>query len=291
MLNRVSPRYFESIGTQLMRGRAFSEHDTPGAQPVAVVNEAFVRQYIRDGNPIGKHFGIGGESTRNDLEIIGVVENAKYTDPRDDSRPMAFLPLLQLKAGPSAIRNNQYGSNFIETIELRSANDPTAIERDVRRVLAEIDPNLLVINVSTLSDDVQRSLSQETVVAILAGFFGALALVLACVGLYGLMAYVVQRRTGEIGIRIALGASSGQVIGMILSEAWAQAIAGIFIGIPLAFVTLRLVASRLFGVDPMDVQDSAIAALVLLLCITVAAFLPAYRASRVDPLVALRLNA
>ena len=291
MLNRVSPRYFESIGTRLLQGRVFNEHDMPGSQPVAVVNEAFVRQYIRRGNPIGKHFGIGNESTRNDLEIVGVVENAKYTRPRDDSRPMAFLPLLQLKGGPSAVRNGQYGSNFINTIELRSAKDPAAIARDVREVLTEIDPGLLVINVNTLSDDVLRSLSQEAVIAILAVFFAMLALVLACVGLYGLMAYIVQRRTGEIGIRIALGADRGQVVGMVLREALAQAIAGVFIGIPLAFVTQHLVANKLFGINPMDVRNSAIVALTLVLCITVAAFVPAYRASRVDPLVALRHNA
>ena len=291
MLNRVSPRYFESIGTRVLQGRVFNERDTPGSQPVAVVNEVFVRHYIPGGNPIGKHFGIGNESTRNDIEIIGVVENAKYTQPRDDSRPMAFLPLLQLKAGAGAMRTGQYGSNFISAIELRSANDPAAIAHDVRQVLTEIDPGLLVINVTTLSDDVLRSLSRETVIAILAVFFGVLALVLACVGLYGLMAYIVQRRTGEIGIRIALGADRGQVIEMVLREALAQAITGVFIGIPVAFVTLHLVANQLFGVNPMDVRDSAIAALALVLCITVAAFIPAYRASRVDPLVALRHNA
>jgi len=212
MLNRVSPRYFESIGTRVLQGRVFNERDTPGSQPVAVVNEVFVRHYFPGGNPIGKYFGIGNESTRNDIEIIGVVENAKYTQPRDDSRPMAFLPLLQLKAGAGAMRTGQYGSNFISAIELRSANDPAAIAHDVRQVLTEIDPGLLVINVTTLSDDVLRSLSRETVIAILAVFFGVLAFVLVCVCLYGLMAYIVQRRTGEIGIRFALGSDRGQVI-------------------------------------------------------------------------------
>ncbi len=288
MLNRVSPRYFETIGTRVLQGRAFDEHDTPSSSAVAVVNEEFVRRYISDGKPLGKHFGIGGVDTRGDLEIVGVAADAKYRDPREALRPMAFLPLLQLKAGPGPKRNGQYGSNFINTIEVRAAGNPIAVAGDVRRVLAEIDPGLVVLSMNTLSDNVTQSLSQDNVVATLAMFFGLLALTLACVGLYGLMAYMVQRRVSEIGVRIALGAARGEVVGMVIREALAQGIAGVLIGVPAAFIALRLVASQLFGVGPTDLRDSAIAAAVLMLCIAVAAFVPAYRASRVDPLVALR---
>ena len=288
MLNRVSPRYFETVSTRVLQGRTFDEHDTPASQAVAVVNEAFVRRYIPDGKPIGKHFGIGAESTRGDLEIVGVVDNAKYSSPREESRPMAFLPLLQLKAGPSSMNNGQYGSNFINAIEVRSSGNPTTVASEVRRILGEIDPGLVVFNMNTLSDNVLQALRQEYVIARLAMFFGLLALVLACVGLYGLMAYMIQRRTSEIGIRLALGADRGNVIGMVIRDALAQGIFGVLIGIPAAFIAIRLVASQLFGVGPTDLKDSVIAAAVLLLCIAIAAFVPAYRASRVDPVIALR---
>src|SRR5262245_50099303 len=288
MLNRVSPRYFETIGTRVLQGRSFDEHDTPTSRAVAVVNEAFVRLYIPDGKPIGKHFGIGDKSTRGDLEIVGVVDNAKYDRPREAVRPMAFLPLLQLKPGPGSINTGQYGSNFINAIEVRSTGNRTALAVEVRRVLAEIDPALVLFNMNTVSDNVRQALRQELVIASLAMFFGLLGLVLACVGLYGLTAYMIQRRTGEIGIRLALGADRGNVIGMVIRDALAQGIAGVLIGIPAAFIAVRLVASHLFGVGPTDLQDSVLAAGVLLLCIAIAAFLPAYRASRVDPAIALK---
>lgn len=287
-LNRVSPGYFETLGTKVLLGRAFDEHDTPASQRVAVVNETFVHRYLPNGNPIGRHFGIDSDGgTPDDLEIVGVVETAKYDSPREEPTPMAFLPLLQVKQGdvPSSA---QVGSNFIRAIEVRTARDPITAVRQVRQALAEIDPGLPVLRVETLSDHIGREVNLEHGVAVLAIFFGMLALVLACIGLYGLMAYMVRRRTSEIGIRMALGADRGMVIGMVLREGLFQGVVGVLIGIPAACAATQLVANQLYGVSPTDPQYSATASLVLILCLAIAAYVPARRAAKVDPMVALR---
>jgi predicted permease len=281
-LNRVSPGYFQTIGTKILLGRTFDEHDVPGSQGVAVVNEEFVRRYLRHDNPIGRRFGIGGQRHAGDLDIVGVVGNAKYDSPRDDPMPMAFLPLLNGNAGDSD------ESQFVNVIEVRSIARPQTVAAEVRHALAEIDPALPVLRVATLSDEINLMLNQENVIASLAIFFGLVALVLSCLGVYGLMAYSVQRRTSEIGIRIALGARRASVTAMITREALLQGLTGVLIGIPAAFGALQLVANQLYGVGPDDPRYLSAAALVLLLCIAIAAYLPALRASRVDPLIALR---
>jgi predicted permease len=284
-LNRISPGYFKTLGTKLFLGRAFDAHDTPNSRRVAVVNQAFVRRFFPNESPIGRHFGIGGPRDAGDLEIVGVVENAKYDSPREDATPMAFLPLLQIKPDEAASSDE---SNFIHVIEIRSTGRPPAVAAEVRRALAQIDPGLPVLNVTTLSNDVSHTLNQENVIATLAMFFGLVALALSCLGLCGLMSYAVQRRTSEIGIRIALGARRGAVIRMVIREALAQGLIGILIGVPAAYAALHLVANQLYGVNPDNPKYSVMAALVLLVCIAIAGYLPARRASRVDPLVALR---
>lgn len=286
MLNRVSPGYFQTLGTKLLLGRTFNERDGAHSQPVAVVNEEFVRQFLPNQNPIGKRFGIGGPPHASDLEIVGVVENAKYDSPREEITPMAFFPLLQDKSSDMPRATDE--SNFINVIEVRSVGSPERIVASVRHVLVDIDPNLPVLQVRTLSEDINLTLNQENVIAVLAAFFGIVALLLSCFGLYGLTAYAVQRRTSEIGIRVALGARRGSVVKMIIREALAKGVAGVLIGIPAAFAAVRLVVNQLYGVSPNDLKYSLAAAFVLLLCLVVAAYAPARRASRVDPLVALR---
>ncbi len=216
---------------------------------------------------------------------MGVVEDAKYDDPHDQPLPMAFRPFLQVKAGRSLRRRLKLRECDRGPLE-RIA--PNAIAAEVRRALADIDPHLPVLRVSTLADNISHTLNQENVIAALAMFFGLVALVLSCLGLYGLMAYAVQRRTSEIGIRIALGARRGAVVGMVIREALVQGFIGILIGVPAAFAALQLVANQLYGVSPNDPKYSAAAALVLLMCIAGAGYLPARRASRIDPLVALK---
>ena len=200
--------------------------------------------------------------------------------------PMAFFPLLQEQSTSSDSDSDE--SKFIQAIEVRSTAGPETVAAEVRHALADIDGGLPVLHISTLSENIDLMLNQENVIASLALFFGLAALTLSCLGLYGLMAYAVQRRTGEMGIRMALGASRAAVVGMVLREALVQGLIGVAIGIPAAFATLRLLANQLYGVSPNDPKYSVAAALVLLLCMTLAAYLPAHRASRVDPLIALK---
>jgi macrolide transport system ATP-binding/permease protein len=289
-LNRISPRYFETLGTKVLSGRTIDERDTPASTRVAVVTEAFVRRFFPGQNPIGKRIGIGRSKTgrRATVEIAGVVEDSKYDQPGAEQSPMAFLPLFQVEPVESAMGPDDIASNFIETIEVRATGSPGGIAGQVRSALAEIDPGLPLLRVDTLADQVGRTLNQENVIADLAGFFGLLALILTCVGLYGLTAWMVQRRTSEIGIRSALGASRGRVIAMFVRESWIQGAAGILIGIPATFAAAKLVANQLYGVSPTDPKTSVAAGLVLVLCITVAGYLPARRATRIDPMAALR---
>ncbi len=289
LLNRVSPGYFKTLGTRVLAGRTFDERDTPNSQPVAVVSETFARNFFPNGNPIGKRIGVGDDRRgRGDIEIAGVVADAKYYDPYQPPPPMVFLPLLQLKAGPSAEDTGEATSNFIRTIELRSVGDPAALSGEVRQVLREIDPDLPVLRVDTLGSYISQTLNQQSLITDLAAFFGLLALALTCVGLYGLMAFMVQRRTGEIGIRAALGASRGRVVAMIVGQAWSQCAVGIAIGIPAAFAAAKLVSSQFYGISSTDPKSTAAAALLLIVCATIAGYLPAKRATKIEPVAALR---
>jgi predicted permease len=287
LLNRVSPRYFDTLGTRVLRGRVFDAHDSPASPRVAVVNEAFAQRYFRAGDPIGGRYGIDSDdnSTPLDIEIVGVVENTKYDDPRDEPRPMAFLPLLQVGAsGPPASDD----SIFVHAIQLRTVGRPGELTPQVRETLAAIDPTLVVLDASPLSLHVDRVVNQERVIADLATFFGGVALVLACVGLYGLMAYTVQKRTGEIGVRMALGARRSTVVGIVVKEALLEGIGGITLGIPIALAASQLVARQLYGVNPADPVNLAAAATVLLFATMAAGLLPARRAARIDPIRVLR---
>jgi len=285
LLNRVSPDYFRTLGTKVLLGRAFNDHDSPDSTPVAIVTQEFVRRSLAGRNPIGATFGIGGERHARDFSIVGVVEDAKYDSPRDEPVPMAFFPLLQPIPGTPPASDD---SHFIKTIEVQSAGSPVAVAGEVRRAIADIAPGLGILRVTTLSDDVDLMLNQENSVATLAMIFGGVALVLSCLGLYGLLSYTVQRRTGEIGIRIALGAPRASVLRMILRGALAQGLAGLAIGLPAAIGAARLVSNQLYGVSPNDPAFFAGAALVLFLCMLASACTPAFRAAGTDPLRALR---
>jgi predicted permease len=282
---RVSPHYFETIGTRLLRGRVIGDQDTPTSRAVAVVSEAFAEKYFPKEDPIGKHFGLEKASNAGNYEIVGVVADAKYQDARDPVHPFFFLPFLQSPQGePPFI----VGSQYVRAIELRVAGKPENLEAAVRRTLADINPDLTVLDVMTLDEQVSRNFNQERLVSRLTGLFGLLALVLACVGLYGVTAFIVARRTNEIGIRMALGADRKTVLGLVMRGALVQVAIGLVMGILLALAGGKLVASQLYGVKSYDPAIVALAAVILTVCTLAAGFVPAHRATQVDPMEALR---
>jgi predicted permease len=279
--DRVGPHYFETIGTRLLRGRVIDEHDTPTAQHVAVVNETFARRYFPNEDPIGQHFGMSYASHSGDYEIVGIVEDAKYQDTRGPAYATSFLPLLQTPPGESV-------EGWVSAIELHVAGKPENIEPAVRQALAGVDPNLTVLKVVSFGEQVARNFNQERLIARLAELFGLLALILACIGLYGVTAYAVTRRTNEIGIRMAMGAERVGILTLVLRSALRQVAWGLTIGIPVALAGGRVLADQLYGVKSYDPLIVGLAATVLVACALLAAAVPARRASGVDPLVALR---
>ena len=224
-----------------------------------------------------------------DYEIVGIVGDAKYQDARAPAYATVFLPLLQLSASASKAENSRdFGSNYIGDVELHVAANPESLEPAVRSALADIDPNLTVLSMMSFGEQVARNFNQERLIARLAELFGALALILACVGLYGVTAYTVTRRTNEIGIRMALGARRSSVLRLVLRHAIVQVGVGLAIGIPAALAGGRLLASGLYAVKDHDPVILSLAAGILAACAGVAALLPARRATKVDPIKALR---
>ena len=279
--DRVGPHYFETIGTRLLRGRAIDEHDTPAARHVAVINETFARRFFPNEDPIGQHLGMGDASHSGDYEIVGIVEDAKYQDTRGPAYATFFLPLLQTPPGEPV-------RGWVGAIELHVAGKPESLEPSVRKTLAGIDPNLTILSVQSFAEQVSENFNQERLIARLTELFGLLALILACVGLYGVTSYSVARRTNEIGIRMALGADRRSVLGLVLRGALAQVVAGLAIGIPLALVGGRLLSSELYSVKPYNAVNLSLAVLILAASALVAGLIPARRATKVDPMVALR---
>jgi predicted permease len=278
---RIGPHYFETIGTPLIRGRAIDEQDTPTAPHVAVINETFVRRFFPGENPIGQHFGMGDASHSGDYEIVGIVEDAKYQDTRGPAYATFFLPLLQTPSGDPL-------RGWVGAIELHVAGRPENLESAVRKALADVDPNLTVLDTVSFGEQVARNFNQERLIARLAELFGILALVLACVGLYGVTDYAVARRTNEIGIRMALGAERTKILTLVLRSALVQLAWGMAIGIPVALAGGRVLADQLYGLKSYDPMTIGLAVVVLITCVFLAAAVPARRASGVDPLVALR---
>jgi predicted permease len=281
--DRVSGSFFDTIGAHVLRGRTFDERDRPGAPLVAVVNQMFADQYFPNEDPIGKRFGLGGVEHRADFQIVGVVNTIRFRDPRSPGRPMYFLPIQQWK--------DQWDrSNLLHSILLRMSGSSPGMEARIQHTLGAIDPNLTVLGVAPLSDHLRQQMGHAQLIGTLAQVFAGLALLLASVGLYGVTAYSVARRTSEIGVRTALGATRGHVVRLILGNALLQAGIGIAAGIPLARVVGHLLAGQLFGVKTSDPMILAAAAGMLAVCAAAAGAIPAIRASSVDPVQALRVD-
>jgi predicted permease len=287
----VGPRYFETIGTRLLRGRLIEERDTPDSHHVAVINDALARKFFLNEDALGKHLGFNSVRHGGDYEIVGIVENTKYVDPKIPADPMVFLPLLQTVTYEDSTQNAyQTWANFIDGIQVHVAGRPENLQAEVRNALAEIDPNLTVIKMTNFEEQVDSRLNSQRLIAQLTSLYGVLALVLAGVGLYGVAAYTVERRTSEIGLRMAIGADRGNVIMMMLRSAMAPVGLGLLIGILAALAGGNLVASLLYGVKSYDPLILFVAALVLLLSTIPAAIVPARRAASIDPIQALRTD-
>jgi predicted permease len=277
-LNAVGPRFFETLGTPVLLGRAFGPQDRTGPL-VALINQTMSRRFFGDRNPIGKHFRLGPWSGNRGFEIIGVVRDAKYLSLREQAPPTAYLYIPQMPAGasPGGV-----------TVEISSVIPPMSLVPELRTLLQAVGPRLTAIDVKTLAEQVDQSLYQEKLVSALASFFAVLALVLASIGLYGLLSYAVARRTNEIGIRVALGAETHHILRMVLREALALVILGIVIGVPVALAAARLIATILYGLKATDPLTTVGAVGVMSVVALLAGYIPARRAMRVDPMVALR---
>jgi predicted permease len=286
---RVSSNYFETVGTPLIRGRVIDDRDTATSRHVAVINETFAKKFFPKDDPLGKHFGLGDASHRADYEIVGVVGDAKYQDARDVPWPTFFRPLLQMETFKDpADQSAEVRSNSIHDIELHVIGRPQNLQPLIRETLANIDPNLPVVDMFTFGEQVGRNFNQERLISRLATLFGVLALALACIGLYGVLAYSVARRTQEIGVRMALGAARSGILRMVLGEALLLAGIGVAIGVPCALVANQLLTNMLFGLKATNPTVLMAATALLLFVAALAAYLPAHRASAVDPMVALR---
>jgi predicted permease len=290
--DRVSASYLQNLGVKLVRGRHFTAADNETSSPVAVVNEAFVRRFFKsDENPLDQHFGLDLPENVNTYRIVGVVGDAKFAGFALDrpARPMFFVPLAQTVAYENPMmRRLEFQSHFVRGLMLVTDTPPGAFEPQMKRALAEVDPNLTVTSVRTMQQQVERSFNQQRAVASLAGLFGTVALLLAGIGLYGVTAYTVAQRTNEIGIRVALGAGRGTVVGMVLHGAFRRVGVGLALGLPLAIGAGYLLSAQLYGVQFWDPLALGVGALSLAACAFVAAIIPATRAASIPPMTALR---
>jgi predicted permease len=287
--DRVSLQFFETVGQPVIRGRGFTDADTATSQMVAVVNQAFVKKFFPKEDPMGRHFGIFDQKYAGAFEIVGIVADAKYTEPRQEIRPMYFRPLNQhLQAAEPNAAMAENWSLYINSVTLRFKGQPQNLDAMVRHTLADIDPNLTVIDLRSLDDQVSDNLNQERLIARLTMLFGLLALVLASVGLYGITSYAVARRTSEIGLRMALGANRGNVVRMVLRGAFVQLGLGLALGIPIALLGSHYIADQLYAVRSYDPFSIAIAVIVLSAAAALAGFIPAQRAASIEPVEALR---
>ncbi|HKW97077.1 MAG TPA: ABC transporter permease [Bryobacteraceae bacterium] len=287
--DRVSAGFFETVGEPVVRGRGITNADARNTENIAVVNEMFVRRFFPKEDPIDKHFGIDLIAYARSFRIVGVVRDAKFTEPTRPARPMFFVPLAQIvKYKEEIMQKIDSRSHFITAALIRSHIKAGALEPLVRKAFADADPNLTVVTVRSLTDQIALVFDQQRAVAGLAALFGIVALLLAAVGLYGVTAYTVVQRTGEIGIRMALGADSRGVLRLILRGAFRMVALGLLMGIPLAIGAGRLISSQLYGVTSWDPWALSMAIAALAACALVAAIIPALRAASIHPMTALR---
>lgn len=276
--NNVGNGFFKAMGIPLLAGRAFNDHDTQTSPQVAVINETMARRFFPSGSAIGHRFGFGDDPAHsNQIEVIGLVKDAKYFGLTEEPRMAAYFPCTQAPG---------FYGNFV--VRYAPNTNRQLLVSQIRAAIAQVNSNILVNNVSSLEEQVDQSIASQSLIARLSAFFGALAVFLSCIGIYGLLSYSVARRTGELGIRLALGAQSNSLLWMILRESILLLAIGLAIGLPVALATTRILKSQLYELSPLD-PLSIVAAVVIVAAMTIlAAWLPARRATRIDPMTALR---
>ena len=268
--NNVGPDCFHVLGVPILQGRDISESDTPDSPPVVVVNETFVQRFLPDGNPLG-------HKVRDNRTIVGVVKDSKYTRVDERPRPMAYYPAFQSLGGGATMH-----------VEVRAEGDPLNLLNSIRRLVLEMDPDVPLEKPMSQQAQFEESYAMPATFARLAGFFGGLAALLVATGLYGTLSYRTNRRTTEIGLRLAVGAQRGQVLWAVIRESLVVTSFGVALGFPLALLCARLLKSMLYQVSEFDAVSFTLATLCVGLIGALAAFLPAWRAAKVDPIVALR---
>jgi putative ABC transport system permease protein len=288
---RVMPGFFEALGAKIVSGRSITEQDTAATRRVAVINEAFAKKFFKNQNPIGQHFGPGKLKYSSTFEVVGVLRDIRYMTwgVKEPVRPMYWVPEAQtVEYDDPAYASGEVSSRYLNNIVIWAPGNPPQMEERVRKTLAAIDPNLVLYGVDPYTNVVSADFQQEQMIATLTTLFGVLGLVLSAVGLYGVMAYAVQQRTGEIGVRMALGADRMRVLKMVLRNAFSQIGIGMAIGIPAAIGAGKLMSDQLYGVTAWNPVMLALAVLTLALAALLASLVPARRAAGVEPMVALR---
>ena len=273
-VNNVAPNYFETVGIGLLQGREFATIDGPNSPKVAIANQAFARKFLSGGDAVGRRFSYS-DSLQDRITIVGVVADARVNDIREAAPPVIYFPIAQAPGN-------------IDGLEIRTMADPQWIATQARQAVAAVDHRIPIIDITTVTEEVKNNLTQQRLIARLSSIFGLLALGLACLGLYGVMSYIVERRTSEIGVRLALGSTRSAVLRLVLKETLLLITVGGLIGLALSIAAMHMATSFLFGLSPEDPATIGGAMLLLLMVSIAAGFFPAWRAASVDPMQALR---
>jgi predicted permease len=275
--DEVGPNYFTTVGIPILMGRDITPEDGGSGQRVGLINQTMARYFFGDESPIGRRIWDMFPTTHTDFIVVGMAADAKYNSVREKTPPRFYVPFF-----------HPIGDANFARIEVRAGGNPSSLSAAIRAAVKQTAPNLPPIEIHTMNDLVSQSLTSDRMITKLTGFFGALAVLLACIGIYGIMAYAVAGRTGEIGIRMALGAKRGDVVWLVLRESLLLVVIGLVIGLPAVMAVSKLIKSSLFGLTVSDPLVSASAATVMFLVAALAGYIPALRASRTDPMVALR---
>jgi predicted permease len=283
--NRVSAGYFDVMGTPIIRGRGITEQDTESSQKVAVISESFARKFFRNEDPIGQHFGSTAGDIHDFVEVVGIAKDARFLTLNLNDPPGAFFYLAEAQAD---YPHRNQGSLFMHHIVVLTNPGANVSDARLRLAMASADPNLPIVSIRTLQEQVSEQFTQQRLIARLTSFFGALALILASIGIYGVVAYNVGSRTGEIGVRMALGADRANIVRLVLTGAFGLILAGLAIGLPLTFAAGRFLGHQLYGMDPYNPAVTIVAVVTLGFSALAASLIPALRASAISPSEALR---